>query len=133
MQFQRADAFAMTDQAASDHDLPCRAAGLDTEWDGRKSEDDALDQRIASTPIGLNASAHADLTDRLAELDAHRPIRVGDNTLKLRRIHRTRIDIETAGSLPERFDRCVHLEQIDGAEIDETNAAWTIRGNLVIR
>ena len=50
MQFQRADAFAMTDQAASDHDLPRRAAGLDTEWDGRKSEDDALDQRMPTAP-----------------------------------------------------------------------------------
>lgn len=96
MLFNRANAGAVGLDAAGNLDLACRTAGFDAERDGRRRDNDALDQRGAGAAERLDATVHDELADGLADLDADRAVGVGDDTVKFREVDRAGIDIEAA-------------------------------------
>jgi hypothetical protein len=55
-----------------------------------------INQRRARAPEGLDATMHDELADRLADLNAHRVIGVGNDAVELRKVHRPGVDIEAA-------------------------------------
>ena len=91
-----------------------------------------LTREVACPSVGLDTPAHSNLANRLAYLDADGPIGVGYDPLEFRGLHSTRIDIEAARSLSERFDRRVHPKQLDGPKIDKADATWSVRGNFLV-
>jgi hypothetical protein len=68
----------------------------DAQSDGGKVDHYSLNQRRARAPEGLDATMHDELADRLADLNAHRVIGVGNDAVELRKVHRPGVDIEAA-------------------------------------
>lgn len=124
------DAGAIGLDAADDLDLACRTAGLDAQGNRGKVDHDALDQRRASAAKRLDATAHDKPADRLADLNAHRAVRVGGDTIELRKVHRAGIDVEAARTLAEGFYRRIDFQVVHDAEVDKADAARAIRGDL---
>ena len=92
----------------------------------------ALDQGAASAAISLDAATNPDPADGLADLNADRPIGVGDNALELRGPDCSGIDIKAARALAECFDRRIDLKHGYSAEIDEPDTARAERRYLLL-
>jgi len=66
-----------------------------------RADHDALDQRWSSTSERLDAAAHDQPADRLADLDANGPIGMSDDAIELGEVHGAGIDIEATRALPK--------------------------------
>jgi hypothetical protein len=122
---------AVRDQTTGDIDFARRAARFEAEGNGRKLHNDAFDQGVAGAAKGFDAAPNLDLPDRLTDLDADRAVGMCDDAFEFGGIHRSGIDVKAARALAECFDRRIHLKDIDAAEIDEADAAWTMRSYFV--
>src|SRR5665213_762768 len=117
---------------AGDVDFTRRTTGLYAQADSGKTDDDAFDQRWAGAAERLDAAAHDELPDRLADLNAHGSVCVRGDPVEFGKVHRAGIDVEAACALAERFDRRVHFQFVNDPEIHEADAARAVRGDLLL-
>src|SRR6185312_13738099 len=75
---------------------------------------------------------HFERADRLADLDAHGAVGVRGNAVEYGAIDRPGVYVESARTLPEGFYRRLNLEAVDDAEVDETDAAGSVGGDLFL-
>src|SRR5262245_9594306 len=132
MLFDGRNAGAMRPEAAADFDFTRRRTGFDAKSHGRKSHHYPFDQRLAGAAEGLNAAMHHDPADRLADLNAHCAVRVGDHAIELGKVHCACVDVETASPETKGFDRSVDSQLIDDPEVYKPDAARTVRREFLI-
>ena len=94
---------------------------------------DALHQGWTCSSECLNAPPHNLRSDRLADLNAHRSVSVGHDSVKLSVADRAVIDIEAAGSLSECLDWLQQAEIANSSEVDKSYPALAIGGDLALR
>ena len=94
--------------ASGNFDLACGTTRFDAQTNGGQRHHDPLDQRLTSAAERLDAATDDKPTYRLADLDADRSIRVGNDPVKVGDVYRAGVHIEAACTLTEGFNRCGH-------------------------
>ena len=121
MQFQWAYASAVRNQTTCNIYFTRRTTRFDAQ--GNSGELTTTPDQGGHATISLDGD-EPDPADGLADLNADRPIGVGDNALELRGPDCSGIDIKAARALAECFDRRIDLKHVYSAEIDEPDTAW---------
>src|SRR6266511_184 len=110
------------------------ASGLDAQRVGRQPRDHSAYQRVTGAAFGVDSLVDDQPSDRLADLDPDRGIRVRGDLVELHRVDRRAgkvvepVDVESTGADPVGLYRSLHVQCRDGAEVDEANTASTVRG-----
>src|SRR6266511_4028982 len=105
------------------------ASGLDAQRVGRQPRDHSAYQRVTGAAFGVDSLVDDQPSDRLADLDPDRGIRVRGDLVELHRVDRRAgkvvepVDVESTGADPVGLYRSLHVQCRDGAEVDEANTA----------